>query len=564
MATNKDDGIRPMEVAHPPSPPPDIGTKASKWFDTMIVGYTGQGKSTTADKMILASSKTCHDPNPPPLHEAGEKKATTNTDEAEAEIRAPRSLDSKENDKGVPSSDENEVRSKNPEDVIRYKNGIAVKDLLFWTVGGIDEIKEEPIILYLKQLALYRTIDDPHLSVNNYRKMLGVNSFTTSCQLISNEVTKVRVLDVPGFFSMQSSNQPSRSSIEDASENCTRGHLAVMREIIRIQYAVEIKFNRILYFLPVRGPLEKASEVLNQELLTLVRYFGKSIFESMVIVATAPSRVSGRSDMRGKLFVEEDIEVTREHFRVVLKNVLPLCTKETLPNPPIIFISMLDECEEIVEKVRGAKVAQNSLELSFDPGVCIKCPCSIEEIEGERLLCIPKGNNKITSIHHDESTCHPLFIPEHSELEDIDIVNGVKNIVLKRNLHDPSIEEVCHKCNKSPGSSGCMQVGTTHEINIKGKLVQIPVDHTNMIEKHRTLSQFGSDDEDDPPSDEDRGGEIGSCPSEAIENDDPTAEIVVHGGVRSKKKKGRRDFSPPRKQKSLLEETGVAISENLS
>ena len=151
---------------------------------------------------------------------------------------------------------------------------------------------------------------------------------------------------------------------------------------------------------------------------------------------------------------------------------------------------MLDKCENIVEKVKGAKVTKSSLELSFDPGICIKCSCSIKETEGKEVL---KG----TFIPYNKAFCHPLFIPKYDELEDIFTVNGMRNLVLNKTHgrgHDPS-DEVCHKCRKSPGEEGCLLVGTKYEITIQGKQVGILVDHTNMVEKHRMLSRKGSDND---------------------------------------------------------------------
>ena len=71
-----------------------------------------------------------------------------------------------------------------------------------------------------------------------------------------------------------------------ATANVTIKGLAIMREVLRIQAAMRMNFKRILYFIPERGPLERCHEILRMELEQMVHYFGKSIFDCMVLIAT--------------------------------------------------------------------------------------------------------------------------------------------------------------------------------------------------------------------------------------------------------------------------------------
>ena len=412
-----------------------------EYYDILVIGHTGMGKSTTVDKMLTANpvgSVTC------------------------------------------------DTASQQQEPVYnRSSQQLECADVTMWLVSDL-----ESATLRLKNLVFSQSLENPHLEINQLHDR-GMNIYreTSECELLSNQVSRVRVLDVPGFFSGEGDDSGYESSFN-----------TLLRKVLCIMHTFNLKFRRVMYFLPVRGPLERLSEVLNQELLTMAHYFGKAVFESMVIIATAPTRMSLNPSIQDSLFVEEDEEVTRQQFHIALKkNVLPLRSKGSLPDPPIIFISMLDECEEILEKVKSAKVAKSFLELSLDSGICIKCSCSIKETEGERVLCNPKGSNETTFIPYEESLCHPLFIPKHSELADIVTENGVKNLVLKKTrgkAHSPS-GEVCHKCKKSPREEGCMLVGTKYEITVKSKKKEIFVDHTNRVEKHRMLSQRESDDEED-------------------------------------------------------------------
>ena len=63
----------------------------------------------------------------------------------------------------------------------------------------------------------------------------------------------------------------------------------IIRWVMRAQIQFQLKVRRIVYFLPGRGPLEKA--VIQEELRVLYHYFGKDIFDCMVVAATnSPSK----------------------------------------------------------------------------------------------------------------------------------------------------------------------------------------------------------------------------------------------------------------------------------
>ena len=456
-----------------PDPPPgssiqeegasDEESDEGDYYDIMIVGITGQGKSTTADKMIIAA----------------DMEAAFRDDEA-----APRD---------EPKSDGDEVKSK--------KRGIAAGDLTIWSVGDIPEDKKTDIVGYLKRLKLSRCLQDPHLDVNDYYQQEedrlteeGAEPATSLfCQLISNDTTGIRVLDVPGFFTPVSDTNPDYSPILQSSRALERGinlcnqkHLVVMRSILRIQSTMRTRFRRIMYFLPVRGPLHKNSEVLMQELRVLALYFGKCIFECMILVATLPSFVSNHP------FPENELKKTRIQFHKALKDALHLHCSEVVPNPPIIFISMGDKCETIVKKVKDAEVAKDSLELTIDPGVCVKCSSLIKWLGEERVECIPVGKSENDAVPFGESSCHPIFVPKDGILKTIEVESGVPYVVIGKKkgrvLNDST--EVCLNCKRSPGTIGCIKVGESYKVKVKdGKSADITVDHTNKIEEHRMLSQ---------------------------------------------------------------------------
>lgn len=506
-----------------------------EYYDVMIVGMTGQGKSTTSDKMIVASAD--------PVEQAKE-----------------------------PDMGDNEPEFRDEK--------LSVNDFTFWAVGSTLKGKEVPIKDYLKTLDFFRYLDTPHLKVNEAREDGDINPMTSSCQLVSNEVTKMRVLDVPGFFGTQLGAQDSQKQDVDDPLNLegdiyenTLNHIKVMRDILRIQSAMEMHFKRILYFLPIRGPLEKSSRVLTQELLLLARFFGRPIFECMVLVATAQTRFSLMPELQGRLFSDGECEMTRTLFHKALKEVVfPKQAEGIIPNPPLIFISMMDECNAIVEKVKKAKVRKNALELTFDRGVCIKCSCTIKWLEDEKVECITsipgQAGTHSNAIPYGDSLCHPIFLPKHGRLENIEVEDGMHLLVIRKSQKLPdALVEVCHNCGRGPGSVGCMMVRKEkYEIEVDGKTVKLEVDHSNQLEQHRILRQTMDVDEgtdsdlsDDGYDERIRSGGPARV-SEAIDSGGVTSEFVPgtadrHAGLRH----GRRhaEQTDGRGGRSLLQEAGI-------
>ena len=106
----------------------------------------------------------------------------------------------------------------------------------------------------------------------------SVESTGVVCELFSNDVSKpiIRILDTPG---LQASNQKEGISAKQAN-------LGIMRQIVHMQAQHNLVFKRVLYFLPGRGPLERADAVVREEIEVMKDIFGSSIFEIMIVVTT--------------------------------------------------------------------------------------------------------------------------------------------------------------------------------------------------------------------------------------------------------------------------------------
>ena len=398
------------------------------YYDIMIIGRTGMGKSTTADKLIIA--------NPDHLNYAGEQH----------------------------------------QDEIMEGEQLKMSGLGVWLISDAeDEI--ERVSTHLKNLVFYRSLDNPHKYVNFLYKRAEMA--TMKLQLISNETTKVRVLDVPGFFGKEMSTKDDQST----GEKVTKTGLSIMRKILRVQSTMRMKFRRIIYFIPERGPLERSHKVLQMELEQMVHYFGKSIFECMVLVATVNPDIYQYLPPDIVPFSDDAKQSTRKIFQAVLTEVLPKDVVFPYDKPPIVFLSMNDSCEDVMKKIEDAPVVCDELKLAFDHRTCIRCGLKAKILkykdDKERRVACYAGQDPTVAIPYEESHCHPLIISKHWTITKI--VGGIAHFVTARrfidrgwwpDFHNPD-DEICIACRRVlgvPGEPGCTKVGNRY----KGQLV----DHT--------------------------------------------------------------------------------------
>lgn len=385
------------------------------YYDIMVIGRTGMGKSTTSDKLVIANLNN--------LDYRGEQYANETLQEGR----------------------------------------MVSSDLSIWLISDADgEI--ERVTQRLKNLVMFRSLEDPHQQVNDFYKTSSEQ--TTKSQLISNETTKVRILDVPGFFGQDCDRLPG-----DASSRVTARGLAIMREVLRIQATMRMNFKRILYFIPERGPLERCHEILRMELEHMVHYFGKSIFDCMVLIATVNPDVYQYLQPGVTPFSNDAEMKTRLKFQEALSYVLP--QGEQLPNhkPPIVFISMNDSCKEIFVKVDSAPVIFDGVRLQFDHRTCARCGLKARFLgEGDKEVKVAcyAGEDPSKSIPYEESHCHPMIISKYWTITKVlggiaHVITGKRFIGKWPDFRNPD-DEICVHCQQVPGTRGCRPVNTDYEL----------------------------------------------------------------------------------------------------
>ena len=399
--------------------------QAMGYYDIMILGLTGQGKTTTAEKLLIAN----------------------------------------------PTGEDNRMYEGPRVDISRQQ--LLLEDLSAWLIPS-DQSSLERILTRMKNLTFYRSLKNPHKCINDaHESDMYVNQRTVCCELFSNETTKVRVLDVPGFFGASIGSDCNHQDIwSNARETQLRDVLSLY-----IQAAMAMKFKRVLYFLPCRDTLQMSSATLLHELQLLKYYFGRSIFRSMVLVATlGPTIYNLVPEGVPVRMPNLELERSRTVFRETLRSLLP----ENTPSPPIIFISQRESCESILEKVQDTEVALDGLQLELNSFICARCSMTVGELNGERIACTTDGDWS-KSILYEDSSCHPPFVAKYTFLQKI--LYTVKSALIEDPKFPDLNARVCPVCNKLPGTKGCIKIGRCCEDRI--------VEHVKETETHRSLLQKG-------------------------------------------------------------------------
>ena len=303
----------------------------------------------------------------------------------------------------------------------------------------------------------------------------GTESCTSKCEVLSSNT--VRVIDVPGFG--------TTDRVEGITVN--ELNLSLVRCIIRIRDELKIKIARVLYFIPFRGVPRKADGPMREELECLQYYFGNTIFNSMVIVATYDPY---EDYLQERGFRDVDMTYTQTTLRDLFM-IMPKIDGKAPCVPPVIFLSMNDSPAKVYAKVEQAKVSNSAgLELSVVEETCIKCSVRV-------TFSKPPANRKpmpISVTHpsgrsepYTTSKCHPLLVPKYSTLSKV--LGGMVYILTMGMVYAftdalpgfTNSDEECIHCKHTPGSAnckGCLKV--EDDFAFKGHILKVL--HSSRIE----------------------------------------------------------------------------------
>ena len=409
------------------------------YYDIMVIGRTGMGKSTTVDKLLIARLQGS-------AAEAGIAEPQGQDWQAEAGTAEQQGRDRQEDEEGP----------------VLTPDGRKLKhsDLIMWLISD-KEFESDRVSMRLKNLVFFRSLEDSHKEINGSRESnMHIYNSTSNCELFSNETTKIRVLDVPGFF--------GRDAAGEAEDLHARGRaaqdtdLSIMRKILRIKSVHSLNFRRVVYFLPDKGSLDRTSHNLIMEIGIMEKYFGRAIFDNMVVAATLPSLVyKAITNEDFNMFSDRSaFENTTHHLQEAIKIIFK--DSEDIPEPPLIFVSLFDTCEAVLEKVQRAKVKEEHVQLMLSRSVCSRCGVKIfkEGKDDAEAAFIPL--NQSGAIAEEDSTCHPMLVPKYSMVAKF--LGGIAHLVTFRRFVGmwpsfESMDEECINCRQPPSSHGCVQVG---------------------------------------------------------------------------------------------------------
>ena len=436
----------------------------SGYYDILLVGRTGMGKSSTADKVMVINTPAIpkQEQQARPVAESGGRPQKTKL--------------AKEAKKKKKKSNKLHEIDDTHREKVQYENVTG------WIISN-DPDEQENFNTRIKNIIFCRQTSEeiqPHANIDNLRNDKDLNDdvykSSRSCQLLINEDSMIQILDAPGFFS---------PDFMEGTSNASDSNLAIVRHIVCIQALAGLRFKRILYFLPTPGPLKRADRTMQEEIQKMVKFFGVSIFKQMVLVGTAQKDITDATDIpRERKFKAERLEESREYFHEALVREFKEKGKNVarLPKPPIIFIAMTDTCEDILHMIISAKIdndSDNGFKLEFNANTCFRCGIETGMKEDKTLIAEYRGPGAapwVDALPYEQTFCHPSMQSKYTTRS---VFRGLARMFLFKWKFS---EELCVSCNKAPGAMGCEKVFTMYE---EEGYEPIEVNHTYEIDKPR-------------------------------------------------------------------------------
>ena len=283
------------------------------------------------------------------------------------------------------------------------------------------------------------------------------HSITNQGQMLSNEDTYVRVLDMKGLGAAHPEEHLTAEQV----------NAEVMEYLCDAQDRLGVTFGRIVYFLPFRGNQKRIDAYFQDEMRSLFHCFGDDIFRIMVIAATQ------QKEYQVIPFTTEMQDELCEMIRSLLSRV---ATSET-PCPPIIYLPLSISPEELLHRVKkgtdkGYKQHPDKQSTTLLAGVVSFFRTRRNTMpfsnNGKSLEMEPKSHVLLTRKmctkccgSPDSQYCHREMVYPSK------LASGHEYAYEKITEVLVTMEKICVDCRKPYGTTGCTPIekGIFHNCN---------------------------------------------------------------------------------------------------
>ena len=246
----------------------------------------------------------------------------------------------------------------------------------------------------------------------NFATNPDTGSVTHGCELLVSKLKDggvVRVLDSEGFAG------------SDFKGDLNLGNLKVARNIAGVSSELDLKFDRVLYFLPFRGTAQRADKILQDEIGIMWHFFGENLFKNIVLISTIeegiPPQYAPKEEALQKVF-KVAVELAFRDRKI---------SQQPPPCPPVFFISLETDGITLVNGLKKVQVhgGNKAFQPEFSKEVCAKCASSLYKQPDGTLMVVRTGDQFLDSSY---GKCHPTFIPKHSKLAKF--FGGIAHIIV--------------------------------------------------------------------------------------------------------------------------------------
>ena len=207
----------------------------------------------------------------------------------------------------------------------------------------------------------------------------------------------------------------------------------------------------------------------------------------MVIVATQQARYQEYK------YDEEECTKTKKTVTCAIKKAIATWPTDTDDSPPVVYIGLNDSHNEVVSKIKNAKVIDDSKKFFLEvvDVVCLRCSGKRDFTKAGDLGF--KSNDEADIVKVEESMCHPVFYRRSGTGEKFIgsiahlVTFGIPYVLGKAFGRETwagatNKDEICPICKQFPGTIGCSKVHTEVEFQRNGSKTTIMVNHTDYLD----------------------------------------------------------------------------------